>query len=144
MLNRKKIQLMTKLARYEEQEEKRYLKIGKYYRSDYIGIALLKNFFATTAAYLIIAAVIAVKNIDTIMEEFSDAKIRVLLMELAAGYLILLAVYSGLTYTIASIRYARAKKSIASYEAALGRLEKIYEKEEEEKATLRKAEGDGK
>lgn len=45
MLNKEKVRLMTKLARYEQKEEKRYLKISKYYRSDYIGIALLKNFF---------------------------------------------------------------------------------------------------
>lgn len=144
MLNRKKVQLMTKLARYEKQEEKRYLKIGRYYRSDYIGIVLLKNFFATTAAYLIIIGMIFIGNIDAITEEFSDAKIRILLLEAAAGYLILLAVYSGITYTIASIRYAKARKSIASYEAALGRLEKAYDRGEEEKRSLKKAGGDGK
>ena len=52
MLNKEKVRLMTKLARYEQKEEKRYLKISKYYRSDYIGIALLKNFFASTIAYI--------------------------------------------------------------------------------------------
>ena len=45
MLNEEKIKIMNKLAMYEQGEGKKYLPVSKYYRSDYIGLALIKNFF---------------------------------------------------------------------------------------------------
>ena len=44
MLDEKKIRLMTDLARYENQHGKEELKISRYYRSDYLGLALFRNF----------------------------------------------------------------------------------------------------
>ena len=45
MLNEEKIKIMNKLAMYEQGEGKKYLPVSKYYRSDYIGLAMIKNFF---------------------------------------------------------------------------------------------------
>ena len=44
MLDEKRIRQMTKLAFFEKKEEKNALRIGRYFRSDYIGKELLKNF----------------------------------------------------------------------------------------------------
>ena len=53
MLKEEKIRLMTKLARYESGEGKEELRIARYYRSDYIGLALFRNFFlASIGIYL--------------------------------------------------------------------------------------------
>ena len=41
MLNNQKIKKMHKLALYESGEGKRHLAISNYYRSDYIGLALI-------------------------------------------------------------------------------------------------------
>ena len=49
-----KIRLMTKLARYESGEGKEELRIARYYRSDYIGLALFRNFFLASIGYLVI------------------------------------------------------------------------------------------
>ena len=46
MLKEEKIRLMTKLARYESGEGKEELRIARYYRSDYIGLALFSQFFS--------------------------------------------------------------------------------------------------
>ena len=54
MLKEEKIRLMTKLARYESGEGKEELRIARYYRSDYIGLALFRNFFLASIGYLVI------------------------------------------------------------------------------------------
>ena len=41
MLDLERIRQMTKLASYEAGEGKTYLPISKYYRSDFIGLALI-------------------------------------------------------------------------------------------------------
>ena len=40
MLNEEKIILMTQMASYEENEGKKNMAIGRYFRSDYIAIQL--------------------------------------------------------------------------------------------------------
>lgn len=132
MLNKEKVRLMTELARYEQREEKRYLKIGKYYRSDYIGIALLKNFFASTIAYVLILGLMYLYKMEAFMRSLNDLNIKPMILEMAAGYIIILAVFSGITYTVASVRYAKAKKSMEEYEGVLKKLEKFYEREDQD------------
>lgn len=46
MINEEKVKIMTKIAMYEQGKGRRYLPVSKYYRSDYIGLALIKNFFS--------------------------------------------------------------------------------------------------
>ena len=46
MINEEKVKIMTKLAMYEQGKGRKYLPVSKYYRSDYIGLALIKNFFS--------------------------------------------------------------------------------------------------
>ena len=53
MLDEKRIRQMTKLAFFEKKEEKNALRIGRYFRSDYIGKELLKNFFLKIKSILI-------------------------------------------------------------------------------------------
>ena len=47
MLDEKRIRQMTKLAFFEKKEEKNALRIGRYFRSDYIGKELddLQNMY---------------------------------------------------------------------------------------------------
>ena len=44
MINEEKVKIMTKLAMYEQGKGRKYLPVSRYYRSDYIGLALIKNF----------------------------------------------------------------------------------------------------
>ncbi len=46
MLNEQKIKKMRKLAAYESGKGREDLSISNYYRSDYIGLALIKNFLS--------------------------------------------------------------------------------------------------
>ncbi len=43
MLNEEKVILMTQMASYEENEGKKNMAIGRYFRSDYIAIQVLKS-----------------------------------------------------------------------------------------------------
>ena len=54
MLDEKRIRQMTKLAFFEKKEEKNALRIGRYFRSDYIGKELLKNFFLASIGYILV------------------------------------------------------------------------------------------
>ena len=38
---------------YEHGEGRKYLPVSRYYRSDYIGLALIRNFFLVTIGYIL-------------------------------------------------------------------------------------------
>ena len=56
MLNEERVILMTKLAAYEQNEGRKMVTVGKYFRSDYIGIQVLKSVIGSTVAFIIIFA----------------------------------------------------------------------------------------
>ena len=64
MLDEKRIRQMTKLAFFEKKEEKNALRIGRYFRSDYIGKELLKNFFLASIGYILVLAVAVLYHIE--------------------------------------------------------------------------------
>ena len=125
MLNEKRIRLMTKLARYESGEGKEELRIARYYRSDYIGLAMFRNFFLASLAYLVI-----LYFAEFLAESLHTLNIAWIGILIVVEYLVTIGVYSAVTYTIHSIRYGRAKKGVAAYERKLGELEALYEEEE--------------
>ena len=110
MLNEEKVRVMTKLAIYEQGEGKKYLPVSKYYRSDYIGLAMIKNFFLVSIAYVVLTALIALYYLDELLETIHKMNLIKLGAQIIIGYIILLAGYSVLVYVIQTVKYSRAKK----------------------------------
>ncbi len=130
MLKKEKIRLMTKLTRYESGEGKEELRIARYYRSDYIGLALIKNFFLVTIGYGLILAVIAAYNLEYLLDNVHKMDLISLGVVVLGGYIGILVLYSVLTYIQYTVKYHKAKKSVKQYYTQLTKLEKIYTREE--------------
>ena len=130
MLNEEKVRIMTRLASYEKGEGKKYLPISKYYRTDYIGLALIKNFFLVSIGYVVLVGMVGLYFLEDLLENIHKMDLIKLGGKVIIGYIILVIVYSVLVYVIQTIKYSRAKKSIKNYYIQLGRLTKIYAKEE--------------
>ena len=131
MLNEKKIRLMTELARYEENEGKEALRITKYFRSDYVGTAMFRNFFLATLGYVVILLLIPSYFLEYLLDNVHTMNLVLLATVVIGGYIVVLTLYSVVTYTVYSLRYSRACRSVQEYDQKLEKLEKLYEKEEE-------------
>lgn len=134
MINEEKVKVMNRLAMYEKQEGRQHLPVSRFYRSDYIGLALIKNFFLVTIGYVLILAAIAAYNSEYLLNNIHKMNLIGLGVSVLAGYVVVLVVYSILTYIQYSVRYHRAKKSVKDYYGELTRLEKIYGREEKKSA----------
>ena len=122
MLDEKRIRQMTKLAFFEKKEEKNALRIGRYFRSDYIGKELLKNFFLASIGYILVLAVAVLYHIEWLVDEIDTIDLQFAAGCLIASYLCFLAVYSIAVYVISTIRYQEAQKKLkwaADFEFAL-------------------------
>ena len=123
MINEEKVKIMDQLAVYEKQEGRKYLPVSKYYRSDYIGLALIKNFFLVTIGY-------AAYNLEYLLDNVHKMDLISLGVVVLGGYIGILVLYSVLTYIQYTVKYHKAKKSVKQYYTQLTKLEKIYTREE--------------
>lgn len=130
MINEEKVKIMTNLAMYEQGKGKEHLPISKYYRSDYVGLALIKNFFLVTIGYILVVIAVAVYFSEYLLENINKMNIVALGAYLIGGYVIALIGYTILTYIQYSVKYYQAKKSVKNYYGQLTQLNKIYVRED--------------
>ena len=130
MLNEEKIKIMNKLVMYEQGEGKKYLPVSRYYRSDYIGLALIKNLFLVTIGYCLVLAGIAAYFGEYLVDNIHKMDLVAVGRNAVIGYVVVLVVFSVATYIQYSVRYHKAKKSVKEYYQELTQLNKIYSREE--------------
>lgn len=128
MVNQEKVILMTKLASYEAGEGKKYLAIGRYFRSDYISLQLLKALLSGTLAFGILAGLSVLYDIEAFMKNFyQTADVIEFIKDMGIVYLIFVGVYMLIAYVIAVYRYNRSRQSLKTYYGNLKKLLKLYE-----------------
>lgn len=126
MLNEEKIRLMTGIAMYEKKANKEIFPVTRYFKSDYVGVRMIRSFLMYTLTCAIILGMWILYQIEDILNTMdltvllSSAKTIVILY--AAG----LVIYLLIAYTVYSRRYDTASKSMKIYQAKLRRLEKKY------------------
>ena len=134
MLNVKKIRLMTEMARYEEGKGKEEMRIAKYFRSDYLGIALFKNFILASIGYAVVVLLVAAYFSEYLLNNVHKMNLILLGVILVGSYIITITIYSVITYVKYSLKYSRAKRGVEAYDRKLEKLEALYRKEDEIKS----------
>ena len=137
MINEEKVRIMNRLALYEKTEGRKYLPISKYYRSDYIGLALIRNFFLVTIGYVLVIAAGGLYYGEYLMDNIHKMDVMDIGIDILIGYAAVLVFYTILTYIQYTVRYHKAKKSVRGYYEELTKLEKMYNREEKKPAARR-------
>lgn len=127
MINEKRIIAMTRMASYEANEGKKHMEVGRYFRSDYMSLNLLKGFISGTLAFVIIAVFMMIYDIDIFMKDLYKTDLLALGKEVIFAYVIFICIYSVICYVVATLRYNRARQGLKRYYASLRSLSKYYE-----------------
>lgn len=127
MLSQERIKLMTKMAAYEENEGKKYMSIGSYFRSDYMGMQVIRSVICGTLAFFLLAGLYAYYHFETMMQDIYKMDLLLLGRRVLFYYIVFIAAYSVITYVIYSFRYSRAKRSLKHYYYHLKQLAAIYD-----------------
>lgn len=129
MLDKRRIRLMARMSAYEKRHIKQDLKISTYYKKDYASLNTWITLLWITAGYVIIAALYALCNMDSILENLNLSKL-ILLVGVAAGvYFIMVIIYCICASSYYKARHNKAKQRVKRYYRDLARLEKIDIKE---------------
>ena len=126
-MNAGKIRRMAKIEQFIAKESDDHLKTARYYRSDYLGLQLIRNFFLVTIGYLLVMALYFIRHGMAMLDHLYIQDIGRLSLGWIAGYIIVLAVYTLLTYTIYSLRYAKAQKMERFLDHQLEKMQEKYE-----------------
>ena len=131
MLNIEKVKNMTKAAAYETGPEKKNIEISDYFRTDYLGLQMVKSGIAYVVAFAIIAVIWGMGRTEEIMlmltrADYLEKLIKVFVILFVSG----LALYEIVVYAYYSSKYRNAKKSVKGYHSYLKQIHDFYEEQE--------------
>lgn len=126
MLSEERIILMTKMASYECNEGKKSMAIGKYFRSDYIAIQLMKSFLYGTIACFIVFGLYILYDFETFMQDVYKMDLLAFARDVLVYYGVSVVSYVAISYIVYTYRYAKAKKSLKCYYHNLKKLSAMY------------------
>ncbi len=129
MLNEERVVLMTKMASYEAHEGRKFLTIGSYFRSDYIGWQVLKSIISATIAFVVVFAMYIFYDFEVFMTEIYKMDLLEFAKNVLFFYLGTVGIYALISYAVYTVRYSRAKKSLRTYYMNLHRLSSMYKNE---------------
>lgn len=129
-VRKERIKKMIRLAMFEQYDGRRDLEICRFYRRDFVGLGLIANGVLITIAYIIIILAMAVYNMDYLSENFSKIDFQSMAFTVIFVYVIIIALYSVIVFTIRRLRYAKAKRRVDRHYDRLSELGDIYRFEE--------------
>ena len=127
MLSEERIILMTRMASYEQGEGKKNVKIGNYFRSDYIALQTLKAVICAIIAFAIMFGLYMLCNFEEFMENLYKMDLLAFAKEVLTYFAAMVGGYAVLTYIVCTWRYASAKKSLKCYYHNLKKLNSLYQ-----------------
>ena len=126
MINEERTKLMTRLALYENKEGKKELQITRYFQGDYVAVQMLWSFVYGTVAFIIIAGLCALYNIEELMLNLFSMDILYFARNILVVYIVFIAAYLGICNTYLSNRYSKYKKRVNKYLLKLKELYRHY------------------
>jgi len=130
MLNNEKIVLMTKLALYEQGEGKKKIPVGKYFKSDYIGLKLLSSFIYINIAFFICVILWFVTKGGTFIQDImNEMNITAGVVTLVGLYLATVVMYMLICYVYYNYKFKMIRRSLKDYNTQLKQLHRIQEDE---------------
>ena len=129
MLNEERVILMTQMASYEENEGKKNVSIGNYFRSDYIAIQVMKSVISATIAFAIVFALFIFYDFEVFMQEIYKMDLITFAKNVLVYYAFTVVTYGIISYGVYSYRYTKAKKSLKRYRNNLKKLSTLYQEQ---------------
>ena len=131
MVNEEKVILMTKMAAFIDREGKKNDAINSYFKSDYVGFNVIKSVISATIVFAILIATYVLCNFEKVLSDlYNTNNLLAIGRRYLVFYLLLVGVYSLVSYVVYSLRYSKMRKSMKAYYGDLKKLARIYEKEQ--------------
>ena len=123
---------MTKIALYEQKNEKTEIKSSRFFKSDYISLRLLGSFACVTVGFILILALYLIYSSSRIVTNMSNATtFAIILITSIVLYLIIVVFYMIFSYMFYNRKFKEVRKNLKEYNGDLKTLHRIQELEYE-------------
>ena len=129
MLDQRKIELMTRLAFYEQTEGKKDFKVSEFYRKDYTSLHTICSVLWVTVGYLCVIGIVILMVLEDLLENMSNGVIVMLGGMILLGDVAVIIIYAIITSHIYDEKHKEARQRVKKYNHDLTRLLRMYEKE---------------
>ena len=129
MIHNERVRRMVQLQAFNDREGKEVFPVIRYFRTDFVGLHLLKGFLNATAAYGVMLLMWGICNMEMLMENIHTMDLRQLAVTILLRYVVFLGIYLLAVFVYAEMKYTRAKKEIRGYNRHLKRLIGSYERD---------------
>lgn len=130
MINQERVKQLYKIALYQKNEEKQCEATGKFFKSDFIGIEIVKSIFSGTIAYGLMMVIWVICNLESIEQMFVELKIIEVAINFGILYIGFLVAYLIITILVYHVRYKKGRKKLEEYIKNLKIVDKMYERNE--------------
>lgn len=129
MLNNTKIRVMAKLALYEQRNGKEDIRMGKYYKTDYVRLQVLKTVVSVTIGYALILLMIGMYKSEYIISKAVTLNFTRIGQVILGFYIMIITVYIIGSIIGYSFHYDKSRKHLSKYYKSLKKLSSIYQEE---------------
>ena len=130
MVNMRKVRLMTKLAIYEKKEGKEDIRLGTFFRRDYVRLKILQNIVIVTIGYLLVLGMIGAYQMEYLIKEAVNLDYIGIGRLILGIYVILITVYVMAALVGYGLYYDYSRKKLSKYFRMLRLLRNMYQEEE--------------
>lgn len=127
MLDQERIKLMTKLAVFEQREDKKIFKVNSYMKNDYVTLNVIYTLFATGLAFLLIVAIVVASRYNYVLGNLNNANIVKMASLILGSWLIVELIFGIIAYVFYTLRHKRCKVKMNKYIRYLKKLDEMYE-----------------
>ncbi|MBR3244994.1 MAG: hypothetical protein IKF90_20270 [Parasporobacterium sp.] len=131
MLNKKKVELMSKVALYEHGEGKTTLRLNKYYKTDYSSANFLASLPLGILTGILILVLIFVADTGWLGKLYDKIGGTWAVILLIAAFVLFVVGYSFFSLYMFNHKYDKYRGNLMAYGLNLRRLNKIYEEEKQ-------------
>lgn len=117
------------MACYEQNEGRKNVSVGSYFRGDYIALQVICSLINATVAFCILFGLFIMYDFEVFMTDLYKMDLFAFGKSVIIDYLIFVAVYGIISYGVYTYRYARARKSLKIYYNNLKKLAYLYDRE---------------
>lgn len=130
MVNMRKVRLMTKLAIYEKKEGKEDIRLGNFFRRDYVRLKNLQNIVIVTIGYLLILGMIGAYRMEYLIKEAVNLDYVGIGKLILGVYVIIITIYVMIALVGYGLYYDYSRKKLSKYFRMLRLLRSMYQEEQ--------------
>lgn len=136
MLNEERVKHMIQLADYETKGGEEEIKISSHFKKDYINMNTMWSVLWMTVGYgfLVLTVWLALRQVITV--KLTQMQVLSVVILIVYVYLMLFVFYMVVAKRYYKRRHARAHFRVKKFKENLEKLERMYEKEEQDAETV--------